>query len=117
MNTKILEIADFIKSKNYRVFIAEAGTYGIYTNKDGLKVVYFQLSLNSSNIEVSGCYKTDKRKNGTGWLITDSFNNNDIDAYIRALAPTWAVGNSKVHYTTLTEYMKVYACSSKYHEH
>jgi hypothetical protein len=119
MNTnqlRIVEIADAIKAKGYRVFIAKEGTYGFYTDKDGLKIVRFGLDW-MSEINVYGTYKTNVKANGSGWLISEVFDNDKIDDYIRAFAPTWAVGYSKVHYTTLSEFLKLYDYSSRYHEH
>lgn len=112
----ILEVANSIKAKGYKVYLAKEGTYGFYTTTDGLKVVCFSVGL--GGVKVSGSYKTNKpRKTGNGWRMSDSFRFSDIDSYIKEPAPSWAVGDSKVHYLSEQEYLEKYNESSKFYEH
>lgn len=62
----IKQLAAEIKRAGFRVFIAERGTYGFYTDTDGTRVVSFQYDL--CGMTFSGNYKTSNpRGTGSGW--------------------------------------------------
>lgn len=101
-----------IKDAGFRVFIAESGTYGFYTDTDGSRIISFQVD-GWSGVRFSGNYTTSNpRKTGTGWVLeTDTFS-----AMFNQQAPRWAVGNATWRYTTLAENLATYQPSSKYKE-
>jgi hypothetical protein len=108
----IAEVAADIKAKGYRVFISGSGTYGIFTDDVGAKVISFGYDLGCVNF--SGNYKTDKpMQTGTGWSIGRS---TDIDEIFKSSPFHWAVGSSKWKYTTLEQFLKTYQVSSKFEE-
>ena len=108
------ELTDKLKKQGYRVFLADSGTYGFYTNELGSKLVSFQIDLGV--LSFSGNYKTDNgRQTGTGWRITAN-DTGDYKAIFNTPAPHWAVGDSKWQYTTLKQHLDTYQKSSKYNE-
>ena len=110
----IAETAKAIKGAGFRVFLAERGTYGFFTDKDGSRVVSFQLDLLRTTF--SGNYTTDTpRQTGTGWRIADNDSGNYAEMF-DACPPSWAVGSSKWKFTTLEKHTKTYQDSSKYTE-
>ncbi len=111
---QIAEIAKDIKSKGYRVFIAERGTYGFFTDKEGSRIISFQCE--SGVFSFSGNYKTNNPKStGTGWRITEDLPYN-YDQLFAACPPYWAIGQATWKYTTLDQHLSVYDKSSKYEE-
>jgi hypothetical protein len=111
----INEVAQMILAKGYRVFIAESGTHGFYTDAQGSKVIGFQHVL--GGVTVSGNYKTSNPSStGTGWQIAGCFDPAEIDNSFAAHAPHWAVGLAKWRFTTLEEHLKTYGKSSGYVE-
>ena len=109
------DLVPSIKAQGYRVFIAERGTYGFYTDQEGSKVISFKADL--GNISFSGNYKTNNPKStGTGWRISDSDKGN-YEQMFNSFPPSWAVaGCSKWKYTTLDQHLDDYQKSSKYVE-
>jgi len=107
------EIARDILAAGFRVFLAESGTYGFYTDQEGQKVISFQLDL--CGVKFSGNYKTDQpRQTGNGWGIAE--NDTNYKSMIDAYPPHWAVGDSNWQYTTLEMHLSTYQSSSKYKE-
>lgn len=107
----VLALAVDIKAAGYRVFIAERGTYGFYTDAAGSRVVSFQFDL--GGFKFSGNYKTDMpRTTGTGWEILKGTYSDMFAEY----PPSWAVRTAKWEYTTLEQHLKTYQSSSKYTE-
>lgn len=114
-----LELAQSILKAGYRVFIAESGTYGFFTDQHGDKIVSFQLGI--LNFSFSGNYKTSSpRTTGTGWRIDDEKSlpilKSDFDRIFNTGAPQWALRGAKWRYTTLEEHLNSYQWSSKYTE-
>lgn len=108
------ELAQKIKGQGLRVFLAERGTYGFFTNEEGSRVVCF--GIDGLRTYFSGNYKTDRpQQAGTGWRITDE----DIGDYrtmLNAYPPQWATQDAKWKYTTLEQHLNAYQWSSKYTE-
>lgn len=92
-----------IKKAGFRVFVAERGNYGIYTDTEGTRVVSF--NRNSFN----GNYRP-TAKSGTGWRLQYA----SYENMLYQCAPIWANKNPK--YTTLKQYLKMYNKTSKYKE-
>lgn len=110
----IAELAQEILSQGFRVFIAENGTHGFYTDEVGTRVISFQ--LNYLHPSFSGNYITDNpRSTGTGWQIKDG-TVDDYDDVFYEYPPAWAVGDAKWRYSTLQDHLDRYQQSSKYEE-
>jgi len=108
----ITELAAEIKAAGYRVFIAERGTYGFYTDTAGSRVVSFQIDLGV--IHYGGNYKTNRPQQcGTGWRLDTA----DFGTMFNQCAPRWAVGDASWQFTTLEQHLKAYQSSSKYQEY
>lgn len=100
-----------IKAAGFRVFIAERGSYGFYTDAAGSRVVCFGIDL--CNVRYSGNYKTSAPKQtGTGWQLQTS----GYDDMFNQFPPRWAVGDATWKHTTLEQHLKTYQASSKYTE-
>lgn len=109
----ISDLGEQIKNAGFRVFIANRGTYGFYTDNAGSKVVSFGIDL--LRIRFSGNYKTDNPvKTGTGWVIADD--SEKFNDMFNTFPPKWAVGNAKWKFTTLEEYLNTYQVSSNFNE-
>jgi hypothetical protein len=109
------EMAEKIKKQGFRVFLAERGTYGFYTDKEGSKIISFQ--VDGLRFSLSGNYKTSRPQNtGTGWRITEEGRGADFKQVFEAYPPYWAVGDAAWHYTTLDQHLDTYQSSSKYQE-
>ena len=108
------QLADEIKKEGFRVFIAEAGDYGMFSNPEGTRVVCFGFS-GAAGLSFSGNYKTDApRSTGSGWGLPTDLGYAEL---LVANPPEWAVRHAtKVHMTTLDEHMATYQSSSKYRE-
>lgn len=105
----IKELTDELLSEGFRVFLAEKGTYGFYTNVEGSGIVSFQIEFFSPVF--SGNYIS--TKSGTGWRLDDDTHDN----MLKQGAPNWAIGHDpKWHYTTLEEHQERYQSSSRYTE-
>ena len=113
----IKEVAEMALNEGLRVFIAESGTYGFFTDTEGERCVYFQMDYFTPVF--SGCYKTDNpRQTGIGWRITDHDDPfpNKLRPLLNATPPRWAVPDTQWRYTTLDEQLAMYQKSSKYVE-
>jgi hypothetical protein len=120
----VTTLATNLIAAGYRVFIAKSGHYGFYTDKEGTKIISFQMDL--SGVSVTGNYKTSNpRQTGTGWRITDSFNcfnkypgvnKVEADRVFNAFPPSWALGSATFKHTTLEQHLKTYGQSSGYIE-
>jgi len=109
----VAELVNEIKAAGFRVFVAESGTYGFYTDAEGTRVVSFGVDLGSTKF--SGNYSTDcPSQCGTGWGLGSG--RHDFREMFESYAPRWAVGDAKVSYTTLAQHLKTYQASSKYTE-
>jgi len=97
-----------IREAGFRVFIAEKGNYGFYTDKEGSKVISFQSDL--GGVSFSGNYKS--KYDGTGWRIGENFT--EFKNIFKAPVPYWASRNYKI--TTLEQHLDQYQSSSKYIE-
>lgn len=111
----ISELADTLKLYGYRVFIAESGTYGFYTDQEGSRVVSFQHNLMS--LKFSGNYIS--RKCGTGWRIAENVgipSETQARNYFNENPPYWATNGERVLLTTLQDILDAYQRSSKFKE-
>lgn len=109
------EIAKAIHDQGFRVFLAERGTYGFFTDAEGSRVISFQ--CNGVTDSVSGNYVTkDGRKTGTGWRIADSIDPELAQQYFDMYAPSWAVGSTEWRFATLEDHLARYGDSSRYTE-
>ncbi|WYW04202.1 hypothetical protein Kallioja_00004 [Pseudomonas phage vB_PpuP-Kallioja] len=107
----VAKLAQEIKAAGFRVFIAESGTYGFYTDTDGSRLVSFQFDL--GGFKFTGNYKTDQpRQCGTGWGLEDGSYHHMFNQH----APRWAVRDANWQFTTLAEHLKTYQSSSRYTE-
>lgn len=110
----IAELAAKIQKAGFRVFLAAKGTYGFYTDKEGTRVISFQVDL--CHISFSGNYITDRpRQTGTGWRITDDIVN-DFKEVFNASPPNWATCGATWRFTTIEDHFNRYLKSSKYKE-
>lgn len=111
---QVNELAEAIKAKGFRVFIANRGTYGFFTDTDGARVISFQYDLGV--VSFSGNYKTpNPRSTGTGWRISEGIPYN-YDEVFSAYPPQWATRGVEWEYTTLDQHLETYNKSSKYME-
>jgi hypothetical protein len=107
----VAQLAKEIKADGFRVFIAERGTYGFYTDEAGSRIVSFQFDL--GGFRFTGNYKTDQpRSTGTGWQLQDG----SYQDMFNQIAPQWALRGASWQYTTLEQHLKTYQWSSKYAE-
>lgn len=105
------ELANAIKKAGFRVFLAERGTYGFYTDAEGSKVVSFEFDLGGFNF--SGNYKSNQPRNtGTGWQLADGSFQDMFDQF----PPSRAVGAADWKFTTLDQHLHTYQNSSKFGE-
>ena len=110
----IAELAAKIKAAGFRVFIAESGTYGFYTDEQGTRVVSFQYDL--GGFRFSGNYKSNHC--GTGWGLGESarVSAQGFRAMFESNPPRWATRGEPVSLTTLGQHLKTYQASSRYIE-
>lgn len=107
----VKQLAQEIKAAGFRVFLAQSGTYGFYTNAEGSKVVCFQLDL--GGFTYSGNYKTEQpRQTGTDWGLTG----NSFENMFNQMPPQWATNGFSYKLTTLAQHLATYQASSKYSE-
>ena len=108
-------VASTLKGYGFRVFIAERGTYGFYTDESGKRIVCFQCSLGT--LSFSGNYHS--TRSGQGWRIADSIvtpTKDDAQRWLEANPPQWAIGNDAVTMKTMDDHLKQYQQSSQYKE-
>lgn len=112
----IKEFSDQVKAVGFRVFLAESGIYGFYTDEAGSRVVSFHYDL--AGIHLSGNYKTSNpKRTGSGWGIFEGCPSaKDIKDAFDAAAPQWALSGATWRYTSLGEHLAMYQKSSKYSE-
>lgn len=103
----IAEVASDIRKAGFRTFIAESGEYGFYTDKEGSRVVSFEIRYLS--VSISGNYSS--KSCGTGWGITDD-NKGEYEKYFNENPPYWATKGEKVSLTTLEEELNMYGSSN-----
>lgn len=107
----IKTLADKIMGAGFRVFIAERGNYGFYTDAAGSRVVSFQYDL--GGVTFSGNYKTSAPKTtGTGWGLEPG----TFAEMFNQAAPNWATRGDDWAYTTLAQHLVTYQPSSRYTE-
>lgn len=107
----VAELAIEIKRAGFRVFVAESGTYGFFTDIEGSRVVSFQFDF--GGFTFSGNYKTSSpRQTGTGWRLE----NDSFAGMFNQRAPSWATGANSWKYTTLAQHLADYQQSSRYVE-
>ena len=108
------ELAQEILKAGFRVFIAERGTYGFYTDEEGTRVVSFHYGL--GGFDFSGNYKAvhphGGRNIGTGWVLrTASFDN----MFGQYPLPSM-VGNTEFRIITMAQHLERYQSSSRFTE-
>ena len=107
----VAQLAAEIKGAGFRVFLAEKGTYGFFTDAEGTRVVCFQFDL--GGFKYSGNYVTSApRQTGTGWQLADD----SFTGLFNQSAPSWATGGHEWRYTTLAQHLATYQWSSRYVE-
>lgn len=100
--------AEKIKRQGFRVFLAQNGLYGFYTDNKGTRIVCFQFYI-CGGIRFFGNYKTKNPKyEGTGWELKVANYQDMFDQYPSFLKD-WK-------YKTLKEYLSDYQSSSKFEE-
>lgn len=102
------ETAHNLKSKGFRVWLAKSGTYGIFSDENGQRVVYFQEDLAGTSF--TGCYKPNP-EGGSGWGIVSNISaakhtREQLENILYATAPSWAMRNSAPQYLTVEQYLK-----------
>lgn len=101
-----------LKENGLRVFIAQKGCYGFFTDSKLEKVVTFQSEF--SGFKFSGSYKTSNpRETGQGWRLEDELSFYEM---LNSIPPRWAVKDNKWKLKTVKDYLKVYQKSSKFKE-
>lgn len=112
----VAELTAAILAAGFRVFIAENGTYGFYTDAEGSRVVSFQYDL--GGFKFSGNYRS--KSCGTGWVMGDltvwskwDFEQTFANAQH---APQWATRGEQVEITTLVQKLRTYQPSSRFVE-
>ena len=108
-------VVSTLKGHGFRVFIAERGTYGFYTDQSASRVVSFQCSLGI--VSFSGNYNS--RSCGSGWRITDDIvspTKEEAQMMLDSNAPYWATKGEQVSLVTLDDHLKKYQQSSRYKE-
>lgn len=112
------EFANKAKELGFTVYLAKSETYGLITDKNKDRVLSFQSDFGL--VKVSGNYQP-QGGIGTGWEIAKDLDSNDLnqrqlDLFLNAIAPNWAVGNAiyPVKYSTLENHLEAYQKSSKY---
>jgi hypothetical protein len=108
MDKVVKELLD----RGWRVFVAESGTHGFYTNESGDYIVSIQSDYGGVN--VSGNYRS--QLCGTGWRIDDVFNIAQAKSYFECGAPRWATRGESVKKVSLSGYLDSYQKSSKFTE-
>ena len=104
------ELTAKLLAAGYRVFLAERGTYGFYTNSVGFPIVSFQNDL--GGFSYSGNYRSSSC--GTGWGLYP----HTPEAMLKAAArpPRWATSGEDVTVKTLEQHLDQYQKSSRYTE-
>lgn len=116
----VAEIAAAILAAGFRVFVAESGTYGFYTDTEGKTVVSFQFDL--GGFKFSGNYKprqaTDGRYTGTGWIMGNSYavTRDGLQTMLDSHAPHWATNGLPVDRASLVTHLRGYQSSSRFAE-
>ena len=111
------ELAEAIKKAGYRVFIAQTGTYGFYTDATGSRVVSFQYDL--GGFKFAGNYKTDQpRQTGTGWGMGETWEwtATGFRTMFSSGPPSEFLRGAKWKFTTLDQHLATYQASSRYVE-
>ncbi len=110
----IIELADKMREEGLKVFIAESGTYGFFTDKTEERVISFQVDL---TFTLSGNYKSLSNANlGSGWRISEEVPNKFWDV-LYSSAPYWAHGGNAFKYVNVSEHLERYGKSSHYKEY
>lgn len=116
----IAELAAQIRSYGHRVFLAESGTYGFYTDTEGRTVVSFQFDL--GGFKFSGNYKPRShmagRTTGTGWIFGNTYeiSREGLQSMLDSHAPHWATNGLPVDRSSLVMQLRDYQSSSRFAE-
>lgn len=113
----VAALAQEILNAGWRVFLAESGTYGFYTDAEGSRVVSFQYDL--CGFKFSGNYRSEQpRSTGTGWGLGDSpkVSPEGLRGMFESNPPQWATRGIPTVCTTLEQHLKTYQSSSRYVE-
>lgn len=102
-------IAAKLAAWGFKVWRAERGTHGFYSDDTGARVVSFQTT--GGQIRISGNYAA-TRGSGTGWHIADNapWDKSMAQDWLTMGAPAWA--NRAPVYVTVAEHMAIYGKSS-----
>lgn len=111
------DFAQHIKALGFRVFMAERGHYGFFTNADGSRVVSFE--FDGLEEKLSGNYGPPSRESGTGWRLElvprDLKTANDVERALTEYPPPFC-GKGWKNFTSLETHLGMYGSSSKYKE-
>lgn len=114
---EVREYAARIVALGFRVFIAEAGHYGIITDKEGLRVVSFSFDGPWSSVSLN--YGPPSAESGTGCRYSDApwalKAREDVQKALDCMPPAFA-GRGWKYMTTLAQHLKTYGESSRYTE-
>jgi len=122
MDELIAWFCSVVRQSGYRVYLAESGRHGYYTDDEGTRVVSFQEYY--SGISLSGNYVSDHPlQTGMGWKILDFVStgnprlcSKDVCDAFKAYPPHWAVGGSSWRFATQADHQGRYQVSSNFVE-
>lgn len=109
LNDSIKELAETLVRFGFKVYIAEKGTYGFYTDETGKRTVSFE--LRNGMYSFGGNYKPSKHS-GTGWTLEapSILNKKAFEDMLYANAPGWR-HNPNPEYTTEEQYIESWPAS------
>ena len=105
MKLEIISLAETLKESGFVVYLAENQNYGIFTDRTGKRVVYFQYDR-LGGYQFSGTYKA-SRECGTGWQLGINYmDKSDLENALITPAPRWATNGCPVNYHSINTYLK-----------
>jgi len=109
---EIQELSQDLKSKGFRVWLAENGEYGFYSDKSAGHIVSFQINLGV--ISYSGNYKSRSHSGcGSGWILSSGLS---YAAMLKDTPPFWAIRDNLVKFCTVQDHLEQYGKSSRFEE-
>ena len=111
----LLELIDeILQEDGLRVFVAERGTHGFYTDREGGRVVSFDVTSGYMCVpSYSGAYQPHPTL-GTGWRLQKG--SKTYTELLQEFAPYSITNGCSVKYSTLGQYLNRYQGSSKFRE-
>ncbi len=108
----INELVEELKSEGLKVYVAERGTHGCFTDESGDTIVSFECDLGS--VKFSGNYNS--QTDGTGWVMDGKTSTESYRDLLNMKAPHWAVSNRPYTMRTAEDYLARYQESSNFKE-